>query len=51
LLINGSTDLSLSGSVLENIPAGTISVTLEIRIKQNGQTDYAGFDNFALVAN
>lgn len=51
LLINGVSDLSISGSVQENIPPGTLTVGLQIRIKQDGQTDYAGFDNFALVAN
>ena len=50
-LINGLSNLSLSGSVLVNIPAGTLSVGLSIRIRQDGAGDYAGFDNFALVPN
>ncbi|QAA80658.1 hypothetical protein EI546_02460 [Aequorivita sp. H23M31] len=50
-LIEGSGNLSLSGSVLEIIPPGTISASLRIRIKQDGADDYAGFDNFAIVAN
>src|SRR5690554_2744123 len=50
-LITGTTDLSLTGSISENVPGGTTLVALRIRIKQNGQTDYAGFDNFALIAN
>lgn len=51
MLIDGNANLSISGSILENIPAGTTSVSLRIRIKQDGQGDYAGFDNFAIVAN
>lgn len=50
-LINGLTNLSLSGGVLVNIPPGTLSVGLSIRIRQDGAGDYAGFDNFALVPN
>ena len=50
-LINGLTNLSLIGSVLINIPAGTLSVGLSIRIRQDGAGDYAGFDNFALTPN
>lgn len=51
LLINGNSNLSLAGSIIENFPAGTNTVSLKIRIKQDGKDDYAGFDNFALVAN
>lgn len=43
--------ISLNGIATEIIPAGTMTVSLKIRIKQDGQQDYAGFDNFALVAN
>ncbi len=50
-LIEGITDLSLSGSISESVPGGTTLVALKIRVRQNGQADYAGFDNFALVAN
>ncbi len=50
-LINGMADLSLNGSVSVNIPAGTMNVGLSLRISQNGASDYAGFDNFALVPN
>lgn len=50
-LINGMSDLSISGSVSTVIPAGSLSVGLSFRIQQNGQGDYAGFDNFAIVPN
>ena len=46
-LINGSGDLSLSGSISESIPGGTFSVALQVRIKQNGD-DVGGFDNFRI---
>lgn len=55
LLIEGGTGsgsgISLAGLVSEPIPPGTTTVSLKIRIKQNGQNDAAGFDNFALVSN
>jgi len=47
----GGTGISSTGIISEAIPPGTTSVSLKIRIKQNGQADAAGFDNFALVAN
>ncbi len=50
-LINGSSDLSLFGSVSTVIPAGTLTVGLRIRIKQNGVGDFAGFDNFTVIPN
>ncbi|MEL6813104.1 MAG: hypothetical protein AAFP76_17420 [Bacteroidota bacterium] len=50
-LINGLTNLSIAGSVSVTIPAGSNSVGLSIRIRQDGAGDYAGFDNFALVPN
>ncbi len=49
-LINGGGNNSASGTVSVNVPAGTITVSLVLRIKQNGQGDYAGLDNFALTA-
>jgi len=50
-LINGLSNLSLSGSVAVNIPAGSLNVGLSIRIRQDGVGDFAGFDNFALFPN
>lgn len=47
----GGTGISLAGTVSETIPPGTTMISLRLRIKQNGQSDVAGFDNFALVAN
>jgi len=46
VLINGSSNLSLSGSVSEQIPGGTSTVALQVRIKQNSDDDVGGFDNF-----
>ncbi len=51
LLIEGNSQKSLSGKIEENIAAGTATVGLRIRIKQNGADDYAGFDNFTISAN
>jgi len=50
-LINGLADLSVSGNVSVNIPPGSNSVGLSLRIRQDGAGDYAGFDNFAIVPN
>ncbi len=50
-LINGLSDLSLSGNETVPIPPGTSTVGLSIRIRQDGAGDYAGFDNFALIPN
>ena len=50
-LINGLSDLSVSGTVSANGPPGTLSIGLSIRIRQNGAGDYGGFDNFAIVPN
>jgi hypothetical protein len=56
MLINGEDPasggpISGNGIISETIPPGTTNVALSIRIKQNGQGDYGGFDNFAIVAN
>ncbi|QNJ98794.1 hypothetical protein [Constantimarinum furrinae] len=48
-LINGNTNLSLSGIISHSIPGGTSTVGLRIRIKQNGVDDFAGFDNFSVI--
>lgn len=50
-LINGLSDLSLSGNVTVNAPPGSVSLSLSIRIRQDGAGDYAGFDNFTIVPN
>jgi len=49
--MNTGNGVSLSGTISEFIPAGTLTVSLALRISQNGQADFAGFDNFSLVAN
>ena len=50
-LINGLSNLSLSGNVSVPIPPGTGTVGLSLRIRQDGAGDYAGFDSFAIVPN
>lgn len=50
-LIEGEGDRSLDGSIEVEIPAGTSSVALRVRIQQNGADDYGGFDNFSVSAN
>jgi len=39
------------GNVSACIPDGRSSVSLELRIKQNGESDNAGFDNFTVLAD
>ncbi|WP_031428672.1 hypothetical protein [Flavimarina sp. Hel_I_48] len=54
LLIEGAAEgdgISSNGMISEIIPAGTLTVALRIRIKQNGAEDSAGFDNFTVSAN
>lgn len=54
LLFEGGSEgdgLSLDGVVTEIIPAGSSTVALRVRIKQNGTDDSAGFDNFTVSAN
>ena len=43
--------ISSSGVVSEVVPAGSLTVALRVRIKQNGADDSAGFDNFTVSAN
>ena len=50
-LIEGEGDKSAAGSVEVDIPAGTLSVALRLRIHQNGADDYGAFDNFSVSAN
>ena len=54
LLFEGGSEgdgLSAQGVVSETIPAGSSTVALRVRIKQNGADDSAGFDNFTVSAN
>ncbi|MEH6406336.1 MAG: hypothetical protein V7767_03560 [Leeuwenhoekiella sp.] len=50
-LIEGESQKSGAGSVEVDIPAGSSSVALRVRIQQNGADDYGGFDNFIISAN
>ena len=45
-LINGSANLSLEGTEIIIIPNGTTTVSLSLNITQDGDLDFAGFDNF-----
>jgi len=44
--INGSGDLSLEGTITINIPNSVANIRFNLGISQNGDTDFAGFDNF-----
>jgi hypothetical protein len=46
LLINGAADYSEEGTLMLNIPGSVTNVRLTLGINQNGDADYAGFDNF-----
>jgi len=46
LLVNGSSDLSVSGTEIINVPNGTTNVRLTLGVKQEGAADRSGFDNF-----
>lgn len=49
--INGSSNLSISGTEVITIPNGTTSIGFKIRIRQNDSSDRAGFDNFKIIRN
>ena len=51
LIIGLSGGTSSNGTISETVPPGTSTISLKIKIKQNGQTECAGFDNFSLIAN
>jgi len=46
LLLDGTGDISISGTIVLNIPDSVNAVRLTLSIIQNGGTDQAGFDNF-----
>lgn len=46
ILINGASDYSEEGTVILNIPGSVTNVRLTLGITQNGDGDYAGFDDF-----
>ena len=50
-LVDGAADFSSSGSESIAIPAGSVSVGFRFRVKQNGESDVAGFDNFRIFEN
>ena len=45
-LINGVGNLSQEGTVIINIPNVVTNVRITVGISQNGDADFAGFDNF-----
>lgn len=46
ILINGAADYSEEGTVIISIPGSVSQVRLTLGIKQNGEADFAAFDNF-----
>ena len=46
LLVDGNANLVVEGTEIINIPPGINQVSLIIGIRQNGDADFAGFDNF-----
>ena len=44
--VNGSGDLTVEGTITINIPNSVTNVRIILGISQNGDTDFAGFDNF-----
>ncbi|MFT5077559.1 MAG: hypothetical protein ACI825_000259 [Planctomycetota bacterium] len=48
VLVSGMNEggVTAEGTVVINIPNGTTTVSFELSVKQNGNEDYAGFDNF-----
>lgn len=47
-LVNGTGDLTVEGTVTVNIPNSVTNVRLTLGISQNGDADFAGFDNFRI---
>ncbi len=45
-LVNGSGNLTVEGTEIINVPNSVTNVRLTLRIIQNGDGDFAGFDNF-----
>lgn len=48
-LINGNGDYSENGTIVLNVPSSTTNVRLTLEVKQNGDDDTAGFDNFRII--
>jgi hypothetical protein len=46
--VNGSGDLTLEGTITINIPNSVTNIRITLGISQNGDADYAGFDNFRI---
>lgn len=45
-LVNGIANLTIEGTETINIPNTVTNVRISVRIRQNGDADFAGFDNF-----
>ncbi len=50
LLVDGSSNLDANGTEFVSIPSSTDSIRFEIRVSQNGGSDYGGIDNVQLLA-
>lgn len=46
ILVNGAGDLTVEGTEVINIPNAVTNVRLTLGVSQNGDGDFAGFDNF-----
>ncbi|PVW15623.1 hypothetical protein [Marixanthomonas spongiae] len=47
-LINGNSNLTVQGTEIITIPASVTNVRITVSIEQDGDPDYAGFDNFRI---
>jgi hypothetical protein len=45
-LVNGSGNLTVEGTEVIDVPNSVTNVRLSLRIRQNGNDDFSGFDNF-----
>ncbi|RFN58104.1 hypothetical protein [Marixanthomonas ophiurae] len=45
-LINGNADLTTEGTEIINVPPSAVNVRITLSIEQDGDLDFAGFDNF-----
>ncbi len=45
-VVNGSSDFTLEGTITINIPNSVTNIRFDLGISQNGENDFAGFDNF-----
>lgn len=49
--VDGTGGTDASGTITINVPTGTANVSLQVRVDQNGGSDYGGWDNFKVSGN